>query len=146
MGSPPSVTIVQPHCRSSITTTGAPVLLVGKAGTTGEVGCTVQNTNKWVITGFQEIAAGSTILVKGVVDLPSVDGTVGAGHITTYADNHLLDINTNGSIIDHLDISDYQLIVLDTFAMNVNEDVFMTQRKVVRAGYVGEYRIVVTSY
>lgn len=35
IGFPPSITNVQPHCRSSITSAGATYSLVGKAGTTG---------------------------------------------------------------------------------------------------------------
>ena len=79
---------------------------------------------------------GTTIIIKGVVDLPAVSGSIGTGHITTYADTDLADINTNGSIIDHLE-ADFGLSLIDTFAMNVNEEVFMSQRTVIRAGYVG---------
>ena len=39
----------------------------------------VQNTNKWVITGFSEVLAGTTIIVKGIVDLPLLDGSIGVG-------------------------------------------------------------------
>ena len=39
----------------------------------------VQNTNKWVITGFSDVAAGTTIIIVGQVDLPSVTGSIGAG-------------------------------------------------------------------
>lgn len=77
--------------------------------------------------------------------MPSVAGSIGAGHITTYADTDLTDIHSNGSRIDHLDITDFQLEVVDTFAMNIDEDVFMTQRNVIRAGYVGEYRVIINS-
>ena len=90
---------MQPHCRSSVSNTS---LLYAKAGLTGEIGCQVQNTNKWVITGFSEVAAGTTILIKGIVDLPGVSGSIGTGQITTYADSDLFDIHTNGSIIDHV--------------------------------------------
>ena len=79
---------------------------------------------------------GTTIIVKGIVDLPAVSGSIGTGHITTYADTDLVDIHTNGSIIDHVE-TDFALSLLDTFAMNVNEEVFMTQRSVIRAGHVG---------
>lgn len=39
----------------------------------------VQNTNKWVITGFSNVPDGSTIIIKGEVNLPSLDGTIGIG-------------------------------------------------------------------
>ena len=145
IGFPSTVTNVQPHCRSSVTTVGATYDLRGKAGNTGEVGCAVQNVNKWVITGFEEIPEGKTLTVKGIVDLPSVNGPIGGGHITTYADTHLTDIHSNGSRIDHLDVADFNLVLLDSFAMNINEDVFMTQRRPLRKNDVGEYRIVFES-
>lgn len=49
------------------------------------------------------------------------------GHITTYADTNLVDIHSNGSRIDHLE-RDFNMILIDSFAMNANEDVFMSQR------------------
>jgi|688.fasta_scaffold1240606_1 hypothetical protein len=39
----------------------------------------VQNTNKWVITGFADVPAGSNIIIRGQVDLPSAQGTIGIG-------------------------------------------------------------------
>lgn len=92
------------------------------------------NNNKWVITGFKEINAPATIIIKGMIDLPSTSGTIGIGHITTYADSHLTDIHSNGSRIDHLDV-DFALIVTDTWAMNPNPYVFLTQREVLRYGH-----------
>ena len=48
----------------------------------------------------------------------------------------MIDIHTNGSRIDYLR-QDFNLILIDTFAANAIEDVFMTQRDVIRAGFVG---------
>ncbi len=39
----------------------------------------VQNINKWVITGFANVPAGTTIAIRGQVDLPTVSGTIGTG-------------------------------------------------------------------
>ncbi len=39
----------------------------------------VQNTNKWVITGFADVLAGTTIVIRGQVDLPTISGTIGDG-------------------------------------------------------------------
>lgn len=79
----------------------------------------VQNTNKWVITGFADVAAGTTIIISGQVDLPSAANSIGSGHITTYADTNLIDINTNGSRIDRW-AGDFNLLLIDSFAMNAN--------------------------
>lgn len=138
IGFPPSITNIQPHCRSVVSNSS---MLYGKAGVTGSIGCQVQNTNKWVITGFQEVNPSTNVIIRGTIDLPSVSGSIGIGHITTYADNDLVDIHTNGSIIDHVEV-DFMLSVVDNQAMNVNEDVFATQRTVVRAGDVGQFRMV----
>lgn len=110
--------------------------LKARSGNSGEIGCMVQNINKWVFTGFADVAAGTTIIIRGEVDLPTVSGTIGMGHITTYADTNLVDIHSNGSRIDHLE-QDFNMILIDSFAMNANEDVFMSQRSVIRAGFVG---------
>ena len=96
----------------------------------------VQNINKWVITGFAEVPAGTTIIITGVVDLPAVSGDIGLGQIITYADSSLTDININGSRIDFVE-TNFNLVVIDTLAMNPSEEVFMTQREPVRAGYIG---------
>lgn len=37
------------------------------------------------------------------------------------------------------------MILIDSIAMNANENVFMTQRDVIRAGFVGEFRILLKS-
>ena len=55
-----------------------------------------------MITGFAEVPPGTTIIINGIVDLPTVSGSIGIGHITTYADTDLSDIHTNGSRIDHI--------------------------------------------
>lgn len=104
----------------------------------------VQNVNKWVITGFADVAAGTNIIIRGQVDLPSVSGAMGLGEIITYADTNLVDIHSNGSRIDYLN-QDFGLVLVDTLAMNAIEDVFMTQRDVIRAGFIGEFRMLVKS-
>jgi hypothetical protein len=58
------------------------------------------------------------------------------GHITTYANNDPVDIFTNGSRIDHLDVQ-FDLTVQSILAMNPNENVFLSQRNPVKAGDVG---------
>lgn len=96
----------------------------------------VQNGNKWVITGFADVAPGTNVIIRGQVDLPAVSGAMGLGEIITYSDTNLVDIHSNGSRIDYLK-QDFGLTLVDTLAMNAIEDVFMTQRDVIRAGFVG---------
>lgn len=104
----------------------------------------VQNTNKWVITGFADVLPGTNIIIRGQVDLPSVSGSIGMGEIITYSDFDLNDIHSNGSRIDYL-YQDFNMILLDTFAVNAIQEVFMTQRDVIRAGFIGQFRILLSS-
>ena len=90
------------------------------------------------------MAAGTTVIINGVVDLPDATGSIGDGEIITYADSDLVDIYTNGSRIDYI-LTDFGLEVIDSLAFDANEHVFMTQRAPVRAGYVGEFRAVLKS-
>jgi hypothetical protein len=49
IGFPPSVTKIYPECRS-VASNGSSLL--SASGPSGEIGCDVQNGNKWTITGF----------------------------------------------------------------------------------------------
>lgn len=60
----------------------------------------VQDKNNLVITGFKKLPANSTVVINARIDIS--DSQIIATQITTYADNDLIDINTNGSIIDRL--------------------------------------------
>ncbi len=71
---PSSVIKIYPYCRSAFSNGS---LLVSKSGSSGEIGCDVQNTNKWVITGFAAVPPASTIMINGYIDLPSTSGTLG---------------------------------------------------------------------
>jgi hypothetical protein len=60
--------------------------------------------------------------------------------VITYADTHETNIYDNGSRIDlYSDL--FNLDVLNVMAMNPNENVFMTQRDVVRADDTAEFRL-----
>lgn len=67
----------------------------------GEVGCLVQNTRSWVITGFNAMTAGTWVKVVGFIDMPSTNGYLGGGYIKTYNNTHSTDIFTNGFVIDY---------------------------------------------
>lgn len=135
---PASVTGIQPNCRSA---TGLGSSLVAQAGSSGQIGCQVQNSNSWVLTGFQALAGGSIVKIRGHIGLPSLIGTIGAGEIISYADYHSSNIHANGSRIDYVS-SDFGLLVGNSVAMNANQDIFLSQRGVIRAGYVGEFRLI----
>jgi hypothetical protein len=72
----------------------------------GEVGCLVQNSYSWLITSYDELAAGSTVMISGVIDLPTVlTSTLGTGYVVTYTNDNPTNIFTNGRIIDYLSTS-----------------------------------------
>lgn len=87
----------------------------------------------------------TVVVISGYIDLPATSGNLGTGEIITYADNDPININHNGSQIDYISTG-FNLNVRPELAMNPNENVFMTQRDVVRVGPsglpdVGEFRL-----
>jgi hypothetical protein len=84
----------------------------------------------------------TTISISGYIDLPLISGSLGSAEIITYADNHPTNIYLNGSQIDYGNPS-FSLNVQNVLAMNPNEDIFLSQRDVVRAGDVGEFRLLI---
>ena len=83
----------------------------------GDIGCMVQDKNNLVITGFNELPAESMVIIKARIDISN--SPIMATQITTYANNDLFDINTNGSIIDRL-TSNMILNMDTTNASNIN--------------------------
>lgn len=57
------------------------------------------------------------VIIKARVDISNI--SIIATKITTYADNDLIDINTNGSIIDQIEMS-MPLNINMTNASNIN--------------------------
>lgn len=131
---PASVTKVYPYCRSD--TSNLSSLLKTVSATSGEIGCSVQTPNHWVITGFAPVPANTVITISGYIDLPTISGSLGLAEIITYADNHPDNIYLNGSQIDYVKPF-FNLMVQNVLAMNPNEDIFLSQRDVIRAGDVG---------
>ena len=79
---------IKPHCRSAVSMgsqlygmkTGKPAL-----NRQGEIGCLVQNSYSWLITSYDELPAGSTVMIAGVIDFPTIlTNTLGTGYIVTY--------------------------------------------------------------
>lgn len=77
---PSSIPRVYPHCKS-MTNLGSDLVVRNSGGSyDGEIGCLVQNTRQWVITGFTQINGGSYIVIVGWIDLPtSQNGYIGTG-------------------------------------------------------------------
>jgi hypothetical protein len=117
-----NITKIYPNCRSA-TGVGSGLFAAsgsGALGPSGEIGCSVQNTNHWVITSFLAVNNATTIIIKGYIDLPAVQGTIGVGEIITYADTNENNIYSNGSRIDYIQ-TDFGLTVSATNAMNINK-------------------------
>lgn len=74
---PTSIPRIYPHCRS-MTNLGSTLYAQGTSYN-GEIGCLVQNTRHWVLTGFNALNGGSYVVIVGQIDLPSSSGWIGAG-------------------------------------------------------------------
>lgn len=113
-----------PHCRS-MTTLGS--ILTAEGGSyNGEIGCLVQNTRSWVITGFNQLPAGSKVILAGYIDFPSSSSVyLGAGQIITYNDTHPTDIRGNGFIIDYQYDSYFGIQLSDEKSHNVDTSITM---------------------
>jgi hypothetical protein len=75
---PTSIPRIYPHCRS-MTNLGSALVAEGTSYN-GEVGCLVQNTRQWVITGFSALTAPAAIKIAGWIDLPASQSSwIGAG-------------------------------------------------------------------
>ena len=101
-----NVPIIRPHCRSVVTLgsqlQGYPT---GKPATNieGDVGCQVQNTYSWLITGYDTLPANSKVSIVGSIDLPTVQtASLGMGYIVTYINTDATNVTANGRIIDYL--------------------------------------------
>lgn len=118
------------HCRSAVSSGST---LVSAAGANiPHVGCRVQNTRSWVITGFADLSPG-VVKIQGLVDLPTAAGTSGSIEVHTYADQHLTNINANGLRIDKI-VAGLTVTTIANNRMNIELDGFTTvKRDVLRA-------------
>jgi len=97
---------IKPHCRSAVSM-GSQLygMNTGKPSTNrqGEVGCLVQNSFSWLITSYDDLPAGSTVMISGVIDFPTVlTSTLGTGYVVTYSNEDATNVFANGRIIDYL--------------------------------------------
>lgn len=139
---PNSATLVpgiNAHCRSAVTmgsslmgyNTGKPALNVE-----GEVGCLVQNTYSWIITGFDLLPAGSQVKIYGTINLPTVmTASLGSGYIATYSNQDATSAFINAKTIDYLQTS-FPLSV-QNLTWNLDTVLPMLQAQPLRIGYVG---------
>ncbi|KAL4462636.1 hypothetical protein ABPG74_000466, partial [Tetrahymena malaccensis] len=96
---PQRIPSIQSHCRSSITIGSG---LQQASGNYGNVGCLVQDTNSWVIYGFQNVNPLTNIKISGIIDLPTDGnaGYIGNLDVITYGTHEYQNIFNLGQIID----------------------------------------------
>lgn len=102
----------------------------------GEIGCNVQNSYSWIITGFAELPANSQVIIYGIVDFPtSVVTSLGMGYICTYSTQHSTNTFANGMTIDYLK-TNFPLDV-QNLTWSVDTELAMLKTAPLRTGYVG---------
>jgi len=122
-----TVPAIKMHCRSAVTmgsalkgyNTGKP-----SNNVEGEVGCTVQNTYSWIITGFDTLLAGTQVIIYGMIDFPTAAvNTLGMGYICTYSNQDATSAFNNAMTIDYITtnfpmlVQNYTWNVDSSFAM-----------------------------
>lgn len=95
---PATFPTVYAHCRSAVSSGSLMYSIAGN--NIPYIGCQVQNSRNWVITGFQQLAASTLVKIQGWVDLPTTATTTASLEIHTYSDMHLTNVNANGQRID----------------------------------------------
>lgn len=137
-----TVPAIKPHCRSAVTlgsalngyNTGKPSVNVE-----GEIGCLVQNTYSWIITGFDALPAGSQVKIYGTIDFPTVPvNSLGMGYICTYSTQDASSVFANGKTIDYL-TTNFPLPV-QNYTWNVDTTMSMLKSQPLRINYVGELK------
>jgi hypothetical protein len=140
-----TVPAIKQHCRSAVTMgsqlygydTGKPALNVQ-----GEVGCTVQNSYSWIITGFAELPANSQVIIYGKVDFPTTAvSSLGMGFVCTYSNQDATNTFANSRTIDYLTTS-FPLQV-QNLTWSVDPGMAMLKTEPLRTGYVGELKFFV---
>lgn len=137
-----TVPAIKQHCRSAVSMgsqlygydTGKPALNVQ-----GEVGCTVQNSYSWIITGFAELAANSQVIIYGKVDFPTTAvSSLGMGFICTYSNQDATNTFTTAKTIDYL-TTNFPLQV-QNLTWSVDPGLAMLKTEPLRTGHVGDLK------
>lgn len=106
----------------------------------GEVGCTVQNTYSWIITGFDTLAAGSQVQIYGFIDFPTVPlNTLGMGYVCTYS-NQNSNAFVNAKTISYL-TTNFPFPV-QNLTWNVDTEMTMLRTQPLRIGHVGPFKFI----
>lgn len=136
---PTSIPRIYPHCRS-MTNLGSTLVAEGTAYN-GEVGCLVQNTRQWVITGFNALSASSAIKIVGWIDLPTnQNGAIGAGEIITFNNTDPTNIRSTGFIVDYYYSSTFGISINNAQSLNVDGQIMFEETLPLRVGYTGPLR------
>lgn len=93
-----------------------------------------------MITGFNQLAAGSTVIIVGLIDLPGSYHYLGYGEIISYNNTHPTDIRTNGFIIDFYSNSNFGIYVNNYQAHNTDSEITLEETLPLRINYVGALR------
>ena len=130
---------LQPHCRSAVSM-GSQLMgdSTSKPATNvqGDVGCLVQNSYSWVITSFATLAAGSNVMVVGLVDLPLAQtASLGMGYIVTYGDTHSSNLFGNSRYIDYLAVN--LPLEVNNLTWSLDLDPTYYQSQPLRVNFVG---------
>lgn len=137
-----TVPAIKQHCRSAVTMgsnlygydTGKPSVNVQ-----GEVGCIVQNSYSWIITGFAELPANSQVVIYGRVDFPmAAIYSLGMGYICTYSTQHATNVFVNGKTIDYLQTN--FPIQVQNLTWSLDSQFSMLKTAPLRVGYTGELK------
>jgi hypothetical protein len=102
----------------------------------GEIGCLVQNTYSWIITGFDVLAAGSQVKIYGLIDFPTTAvNSLGMGYVATYSNQDVTSAFLNAKTIDYL--STNFPFPVQNLTWNVDTSMAMLKAQPLRIGYVG---------
>ena len=105
----------------------------------GEIGCIVQNSYSWVITGFAELPPNSQVIIFGWIDFPTVPvNTLGMGYVVTYSNQDSSNTFNNAKTIDYL-FTNFPLQVQNQ-TWNLDTSFNMLQSAPLRTGHVGELK------
>ena len=132
------------HCRSVVTMGSALNGYnsgKGISNVEGEVGCTVQNSYSWIITGFDTLSAGSQVIIYGMIDFPTAAvNTLGMGYICTYSNQDNTNAFTTAKTIDYI-YTNYPMLV-QNYTWSADSNFAMQQTVPLRVNYVGEMKFI----
>jgi len=96
--------------------------LYAQGGTyNGEIGCSVQSGNTWVITSFQQLPTSGRVILMGYVDIAgSSSNYLGASEVISYNSTHATNIRSNGFIIDYRYDSNSDIYLTSYSSMNID--------------------------